>query len=472
MTIGLVNPVYFDLSKHDQQSIILKPLPDRPPVGFVRKIMPPDSFVFLRVSLRDDVTGTQIADWLKSCPPTVVQGVDIEGLILQARRLENLKVEDHFFPNTILGSLSQPVQKEILRELKGLTDVMSETAAYASRSEGVVSPEPDFDVPLGKRLINEIQDTTSGICDTIEDGLLLDPHINLEQATADDAAIAVDAKDAITLRRFLHNSLEVPNALRIPEEIVTFGRSGTGVSMQRFQYGTVANRRVIVESARSIAMFKESPDAFEDATTNFKTTVAQLSQSKRKSFHILPCLGYIEESEAKAYSAVFAMHDGLSTNHSPVTLGDLYKAMPKVALGTRAKIAYTLAEAVGNLHRVGWVHKELKSDNILFFHQAFALGNLDISGMREKPDLGQPFLFGFDSSRPDDGATQKTSDYDLYNNVYRHPERWYSPLRKFQKVHDIYTLVCYTQVVSNDSERLTSVTGNRLPRDCSVEEGD
>ncbi len=442
-----MNPVYFDLSMEDQPSIVLRPLLVRPPSGFVRKIRPPSSFMLLRVSLRKDITGLQIATWLKSFPPTVIQDVDIEGLILQARRLEDLKVEEHFFPGTILGKLSPPAQKEILQSIQGLSQVMSKTVAYANHRESSTdkaSPEPDSGLPFGTRVINDIQDITSNVCDTIEDGLLLDPNITLEEAAGDEVAAAVDAKDAIALRQYVQNAPQVPDALQIPGEIMTFDSSGVSSSDQRFRFGIVAERPVIIETFQAIP--RGSYDSTQNATlqnTTFqsKNVVAQLSQSKRTSLHILPCFGYIEEPKTQRYGMVFALHKGLNTAQLPITLGNLYGIKTHVALGIRINIAYVLAVAVGNFHRVGWVHKELKSDNILFFHPRSTTERSDSSKVAEV-DLSQPFLFGFGSSRPEDGDTSRESDYAPENNAYHHPERWGRPLSRFQKFHDVYALVC------------------------------
>ena len=82
LTNVLEAPVYFDLSDHDQRSIILQRLQPITTEGFTRKIRPATSFMILKVSLNDDPKGLQIADWLKSFPPPVIHNVDIEALVL------------------------------------------------------------------------------------------------------------------------------------------------------------------------------------------------------------------------------------------------------------------------------------------------------------------------------------------------------------------------------------------------------
>ena len=437
--------MYFDLSEQDQRSITLRPLQVRPPSGFVRKIMSPSSLMFLRVSLQRDVTGSQIANWLKSFPPEAIQEVDIEALVLQARKLEKLKDQEQFFPGTILGKLSTPAQREILHKIQGLSQVMSETAAFAYHTDSSTydaSSRPDFGLPFGTRVITDILDTTSGVCDTIEDSLLLDPNITLQEAAKDEVASAVDAKDAITLRQYLRNSIKIPDALEIPSEAMTFNSSEDSNLKQRFRYGHIAARPVIVETPPLLVADKGSGQAPRNTTVHFKHMVAQLSQPKRTSFHILPCVGYIEEPKSRRCGVVFALHGELDTAQLPVTLGDVYMSKKHLALGTRINIAYVLAVALGNFHRVGWVHKDLKSDNVVFFHTIISP---DLHSRREATNLNlsQPFLFGFESSRPEDGETVRKTDYHPKNNAYRHPERWGKPLENFQKYHDVYALVCH-----------------------------
>ena len=49
---------------------------------------------------------------------------------------------------------------------------------------------------------------------------------------------------------------------------------------------------------------------------------------------------------------------------SRVGLCDLCSSTRWVPLGLRMCLAYALAVALGNFHRVGWVHNEVKSENI------------------------------------------------------------------------------------------------------------
>ena len=58
----------------------------------------------------------------------------------------------------------------------------------------------------------------------------------------------------------------------------------------------------------------------------------------------------------------------------------------------------------------------------------------------EKLDLTQPWIFGFEFSRPENYFSAGFIDTCPDRDVYRHPERQGQPLTTFKKTHDIYAL--------------------------------
>lgn len=99
--------------------------------------------MLLAISLANDPTGHQIANWLKSFPPSNVKAVSIEALFLRNRILEGrLRQEEHeqsaFFPGSILGKISQSAQQEILERLRYLPNIvkkLDENIHKRSRSQ-------------------------------------------------------------------------------------------------------------------------------------------------------------------------------------------------------------------------------------------------------------------------------------------------------------------------------------------------
>lgn len=81
------------------------------------------------------------------------------------------------------------------------------------------------------------------------------------------------------------------------------------------------------------------------------------------------------------------------------------------ALGRRFGLAYGLAASVGNLISVRWIHRELRSHNILFID--------------DPSSSSQPYLSGFAYARPSDSNARDLShlsahpDHDLYRPLPR-----------------------------------------------------
>lgn len=87
---------------------------------------------------------------------------------------------------------------------------------------------------------------------------------------------------------------------------------------------------------------------------------------------------------------------------------------------------------------IGWFHKSIKADNIIFLSKTNSSHADAIS--HETYDIKHPYLIGFDCSRPSDAETWYTVDFNAENNIYRHPDRWGRPVR-YERHHDMYALV-------------------------------
>jgi serine/threonine protein kinase len=114
-----------------------------------------------------------------------------------------------------------------------------------------------------------------------------------------------------------------------------------------------------------------------------------------------------------------SLHDILSNKPEELALGDWFT------------IAKQFVKTVLFLHLAGWVHKAIRSDNLLFFDKS------DYSNLR---------LVGFEYSRQATSAqqTEGVAD-DLEFNLYRHPEVQGGSVPTTAKIsyspkHDIYSV--------------------------------
>lgn len=165
---------------------------------------------------------------------------------------------------------------------------------------------------------------------------------------------------------------------------------------------------------------------------------------------------------------------------SPYMLLDLYKSQSRMPLGHRICLAHALAVALENFHRVGWVHKEIRSSNIFFIpgdQSTVIPGSARTpSALAGSINLSTPWLFGFEYARSEDAGTKLEEDHNLTNNLYRHPFRWGRPRAKFTKAHDVYSLVCHLGKHVSASWWMTwltqsvpRTTGNRAFRNRQLE---
>lgn len=163
--------------------------------------------------------------------------------------------------------------------------------------------------------------------------------------------------------------------------------------------------------------------------------------NKPLEFNAPQCLGYFydeqdTEDDAEDRFGFLYSHPSHSSPHAtPSSLLELIKAQrqrghPPPSLTKRIRLAHSIARSVLYIHSVNWIHKGLRSDNIIFF----------VSEDQE-PDLARPPLIaGFEYARPDlpEEETEHPPEHSE-NDIYRRPATTRSPTRS-QKSHDIYSL--------------------------------
>lgn len=191
--------------------------------------------------------------------------------------------------------------------------------------------------------------------------------------------------------------------------------------------------------------------------------VSLLRHPKRTGFHILPCVGYYPDPLHDEIGLVFEAPPRADPNVDFTSLMSLYKKERIVPLGHRIRLAWALATATDHFHRVGWVHKSIRSSNIAFSPEAETKRptpvvldqsvDWQMSGFNSLLgpfDLSRPFLFGFECSRPGCASTNMEEDDYLQNNLYRHHDRWWRPTAVFETHHDVHSLVRMATKLSCD----------------------
>lgn len=203
--------------------------------------------------------------------------------------------------------------------------------------------------------------------------------------------------------------------------------------------------------------FNGNPDPMILERLKALTTLLKENKHSDK-FRAPHCLGYFRDydpvtnDDACRFGLVFETPEGIPSNKRPISLlsllQDTSKTMP--SLTSRISLAHSLSEIVEKLHAVDWVHKGLRSHNILFFSSSSSTPH-DPTSEWSTIDFSNPYISGFDYSRPsqNEELTEKPPE-NAALDIYRHPlvHSSASPLPlpltnnnyNYKKSHDIYSL--------------------------------
>lgn len=150
------------------------------------------------------------------------------------------------------------------------------------------------------------------------------------------------------------------------------------------------------------------------ATSHGLDILATLLSAKPKpdDFRVLDCIGYFHDYEPGRVGFVFDIPSTLSGNiRTATSLFELLGSERVPELGYRFRVAQSMSTSLLQIHAAGWLHKSIRSQNIIFF----ATPSIDESS---------PYLVGFDMARLD-GSKEISPDADRSANIdwdiYRHP---------------------------------------------------
>ena len=163
-------------------------------------------------------------------------------------------------------------------------------------------------------------------------------------------------------------------------------------------------------------------------------------------------INFIDDPSHQCWWLVFRLPPGLTiTTQSqphpaaqtwqPVSLLSLLqsKSVKPPALENRIKLASTLATALSKLFGSSWLHKGIRSENIIFPYLYRRDVNTALDGF---VDISSPLLVGFNYSRHDNDVTEKhgsTTDRDITPLLYRHPNYQVDAEGDYQIGYDLYS---------------------------------
>jgi len=164
-----------------------------------------------------------------------------------------------------------------------------------------------------------------------------------------------------------------------------------------------------------------------------------LGQDKPDGFRSPTCIGYVKKeildlTPTTYFGIVYKKPLASATDGNPhiLSLRDLLLERSKPSLTQRMTLCGVLARCIHTFHAISWLHKGLRSDNILFFGNTGA----------ENVQLTLPFVTGFEFSRPGiiDEMTEKP-EFDPFEDIYRHPKAQSGQLDgSYRSNYDVYSL--------------------------------
>lgn len=200
-------------------------------------------------------------------------------------------------------------------------------------------------------------------------------------------------------------------------------------------------RQVLVEWLTYSSKWKAMP--LEQRTLLMELKAEGLGvKPKPAELRILDCLGFVEDStEYYSYVFLYAFPDQYSMPGSAplTTLFALLDYDVKTQrtidmqplLGAKFKLAAALVASLKELHMIGWLHENINSNNILLFGLA---PGTPISSER----LEQPYIVGFEKSRPDSDIWYTDGPSVDSHADYRHPD--YNQESRFIPAYDYYSI--------------------------------
>ncbi|KAK8078708.1 hypothetical protein PG994_002515 [Apiospora phragmitis] len=178
-------------------------------------------------------------------------------------------------------------------------------------------------------------------------------------------------------------------------------------------------------------------DQWPKYADQMKSLTVVLVSLSDQSFRCLPCLGYYSAESRGRHGLIFSLPNS-SGPWKMASLSHIIEQQTRVPLNRRLHVSRALAETVLQLHTAGWLHKNLRSENVIF------LGASDASD--EDMLRSEPFVMGYDSARPDTtdaaAAFTQSPEPDLMADLYRHPQARGLGRETFQKRFDMYALGC------------------------------
>ncbi|KAH6705196.1 prion-inhibition and propagation-domain-containing protein [Leptodontidium sp. MPI-SDFR-AT-0119] len=263
----------------------------------------------------------------------------------------------------------------------------------------------------------------------------------LQQSEVADSSITPTyADDVVSLAADLKLTRIEIKDIKLAGKTEARSVSATLSAMNRSMLTNVTQKSINVNVAQGFydgqpvwIEYKDVPQRLKGKlASRVKNLALLLALTKSSSFHTLRCQGYLEE-EARF---VFIYHWPKSSisqisreTQFAMSLTELIrdaKTFAPISITDRLQVARELCKTLLGFHTAGWLHKDIRSDNVMFF---------------QENGWSKPYVTGFSFARQDSPSeiSEQPSKEPLAD-IYRHPHALGEPSTSFQKHMDMYSL--------------------------------
>ncbi|KAK0466805.1 uncharacterized protein EV420DRAFT_649715 [Desarmillaria tabescens] len=197
----------------------------------------------------------------------------------------------------------------------------------------------------------------------------------------------------------------------------------------------VITDRVLAQYGSSL-VYLEKHETHSDALTKM---AAAFRSPDLPSMHLLSCLGFTvwHESERFLVYQIPTLTPGIVNPARLPMLAYVLDNDIRMALEGSFRIAVEITTAVMEIHAAGWVHKSIRSDNVLVSTRG------GVKGRKGDADVSSAYLVGFTTARSQAVSSGRFPVTDPIHRLYHHPERQggsNDSVVTFDIRHDMYSL--------------------------------
>lgn len=233
--------------------------------------------------------------------------------------------------------------------------------------------------------------------------------------------------------------LEVKPNEQQPEDLSLDSTGATETSAYRTP-ATYMGRAAWVEwkPYRSVRYeYEDAPGKFyygptKLVTSNLERLVAILHMDDRPTqFRVPLCAGYYDDEDNQRFGLIYRVNGtappAVESEITSLSQLLLLQDKPPPPLQSRISLATELATSLYFLHAVNWLHKGLRDESVL------------IPTRGGIPDYTQPYISGFEYSRPDEQDLTSTAASEAWA-VYTHPDYLGVDKVRYRKTFDMYSM--------------------------------